>query len=339
MSTRNRGPRRSELAFAALLSGLIGGVWAVADEVAAPAAKSDAPEEEQGSSYLRRIREASEPILTEMAEKHGYHLAPGQTIGRVAPPFPDLRKTYYKVSHPSQSDAIPRGPQAMAFRWENDKLTNWGMTFGGGEPGGYSVSSLLDTLFEIKPQRVEGDAALLATEVPGDWIVRNSPDVAAGVEELERILQKDAGLDLRLTFRDVPREVYVAAGDYQFQPQPGQKAEATIIYTDRTAKLDPIDIFGKERVPDSGAGGGTGNLEELLEWTGRWIACPIVSEVGKQPTRELTWRLHEQSLQTDETRGEAHDPELVLANLSAQTGLTFRKEKRPLKILFVEPTR
>jgi hypothetical protein len=52
----------------------------------------------------------------------------------------------------------------------------------------------------------------------------------------------------------------------------------------------------------------------------------------------LSWRLHERSPSTDDTRDEDHDPNLVLPNITAQTGLVFTLEKRPVRILFVEQT-
>jgi hypothetical protein len=76
------------------------------------------------------IREASEPILAEMAEKHGYRLEPDQVIRRIAPPFPELRATYYKVGHPSQARFIQAPASAMTFLWNGEHLKNWGMTFG-----------------------------------------------------------------------------------------------------------------------------------------------------------------------------------------------------------------
>jgi hypothetical protein len=38
-------------------------------------------------------------------------------------------------------------------------------------------------------------------------------------------------------------------------------------------------------------------------------------------------------------QAEDHDPKLVLANITAQTGLSFRKETRPVRILFVSRDR
>ncbi|HEY3393885.1 MAG TPA: hypothetical protein VGK58_14330, partial [Lacipirellulaceae bacterium] len=94
--------------------------------------------------------------------------------------------------------------------------------------------------------------------------------------------------------------------------------------------------FGTDLVPNSGAGGGTGEFEEFLGWLGRWIGTPIVSEVDLKPTNQVSWHLHERSPSTEQTRSEDHDAILVLGNITLQTGLTFTLEKRPVRILFVE---
>jgi hypothetical protein len=89
-------------------------------------------------------------------------------------------------------------------------------------------------------------------------------------------------------------------------------------------------------VPNSGAGGGFGEFDEFLNWLGRWVGTPIVTEVDAPPKNKLTWRLHERSPSTDRTRNQDHDAILVLGNVTRQTGITFSKEERPVRILFVE---
>ena len=57
-----------------------------------------------------------------MAEKHGYRLEPGQSIRRVPPPFDPIQITSYRVSSPTQAQAIPDGPSAMCFRSDGGRL-------------------------------------------------------------------------------------------------------------------------------------------------------------------------------------------------------------------------
>jgi hypothetical protein len=306
------------------------------EESVADAEAAEDDEEEQGSQMLRDLRAASAPILAAMAKNHGYGLQPDQDLRRVAPPFPPIRMEYYRTAHPSQSEAIEEGPSGMVFRWSDGKLKNWGMTFGGSVDDGYSLSSALDALLDIKSQQIDGPRELLDSRLPGDLVIRDGADQAAVLKQLQDILQTELSLPVKLEFREVEREVYVARGEYELTPLAGQEGKGKLILTDETITTDEIQIFGTQLVPNSGAGGGTGEFEEFLGWLGRWIGTPIVSEVDLKPTNQVSWHLHERSPSTDQTRSEDHDPILVLGNITLQTGLTFSLEKRPVRILFVE---
>jgi beta-lactamase regulating signal transducer with metallopeptidase domain len=293
-------------------------------------------EEEQGSQMLRDIRAASAPILAAMAKDHGYGLEPGRDLRRVAPPFPPIRMEYYRTGHPSQSEAIKEGPSAMMFRWRDGKLRNWGMMFGDSADPGYNLTGVLDALLDIKSQQIDGPRELLRTRVAGDWVIREGAEQEAVLKQLQDILHKEFALPVKLEFREVERDVYVARGEYELKPLPGQEGKGKLILTDETITTDEIQVFGKQLVPNSGAGGGTGEFEEFLGWLGRWIGTPIVSEVDLEPTNQVSWHLHERSPSTEQSRGEDHDPALVLGNITVQTGLTFTLEKRPVRILFAE---
>jgi hypothetical protein len=240
--------------------------------------------------------------------------------------------TYYRVGHPTQSEAIPRGPDGMIFRWHEGRLANWGMTF-----GGYSLSGVLDAMLDIKSQQIEGPSTLLETSVPGDWIFRPDVPKRVAIEQLTTILRDELGMNLRMEFRTVDRDVYVARGSYKFAPIAGQPAHEKLHLTDKTIETDPVQIFGAALVPNSGSGGGTGDFQEFLQWLGRWIGRPIVSEVTMGPARQISWQLHERSPSTDQTRSADHDPALVLPNISVQTNLRFTLERHKVELLFIEP--
>jgi hypothetical protein len=242
----------------------------------------------------------------------------------------------YRTGHPSQWEAIKEGPSAMVFRSRDGKLRNWGMTFGDPANPGYNLTGVLDALLDIKSQEIDGPRELLETRLAGDWVIREGASKEAVIKQLQDTLRNEFLLPAKLEFRDVEREVYVARGEYALTPLPGQKGKGKLILTDETITTDEIQIFGTELVPNSGAGGGTGEFEEFLGWLGRWIGTPIVSEVDLKPTNQVSWHLHERSPSTDQTRNDDHDATLVLGNITLQTGLTFTREKRPVQILFVE---
>lgn len=278
----------------------------------------------QGSDLLRNIQNASAPVLAEMAEKHGYGLEEDQLVRVVRPPFPDIRMKYYQTGNPGQAKAIPRGPDAMSFRWKDGQMSNWGMTFGNGQ--GYSVSDVLCTLQGFASREIEGDGELIGTDVSGDWIVREGASNSEFLEQIEQLLRVEYELPIRLKYEDVEREVWVADGEYKFSPLPGQPARSETQLIDRKVVSDPVQIFRKECNTDGSGGGGSGDLSEFLQALGDAIGNQVVDSAFERPEIRITWRYH------DDMR---EDPEAVLKNITAQTGLTFGREIKIVKRLLV----
>ena len=280
----------------------------------------------------KNARRESTPILESMAKEHGYGLAADKVLLRVPRPFADIRMQYYRTGHPTQAQQDPRGPAAMLFYWQNDRLKHWGMTFGGqaDKNDGYILTSLIDRLIGMKTQQIDGSEELLEMRIPGDWVVRSGASKDQLLAQLTAILRNELSLPVTIKFRDVERPVYVAHGEYHFTPLPNWTSKF------KDPNTDAIEIFGKELVPDSGAGGGRGSFSEFLDWVGQWIGTPIVSEVKNPPSREVSWWQHARSPCTEIMHNEDHDSKLVLEHVAAQTGMTFSQEERPIKILFVE---
>ncbi|WP_010588075.1 hypothetical protein [Schlesneria paludicola] len=289
------------------------------------------PAKKSSTNRLREIRDSSASILEELVEKHGYRLDENQVIARVVPPFPELRATYYKVGHPGQAKAIQRPPNAMTFFWDGKRLKGWGMTFG--EP--YNLVGILDSALKIKKQDIEGPEDVINKPIPGDWVIRPEASEEQVLKELEAILQRQLELPVRLAFAKRVRTVYVARGKYQFTAVDLEDAE-TDQKTQKKSKSDRIEIYGEKLGPTDLGGGGAGDLKELLGWVGRWIEVPLIDEVEERPSEDVVWHLNDMQ----DKRGNPLDnrnPELVLKNLTAQTGLTFKKEYRAIRRLIVEP--
>ncbi len=291
----------------------------------------------QGSDDLREDERKAAPLLATIAKEYGYALNADQNLQHVAPPFPAMRKELYRVMRPEQARDIPAGPTAIVFRWSNDGLAtrNTTMTYSGSNPfaNGQRLAGLLDNLMGIKKPMIDGPRELLDTTLTGDWVVRKGASDEQVVKELTTVLRKDFALRMRLEFHTVERPVYVVDGVYGYKPAPGGDKD-TATREGRTLTNDVIEIFGKDLTRNI-AGGGFGNFPTFLDWLGDWIGTPIVSDAKETPSGELSWFLHARRPSTKELEAEDHDPQLVLANITAQTGLTFSKETRSIRILFV----
>ena len=97
-----------------------------------------------------------------------------------------------------------------------------------------------------------------------------------------------------------------------------------------------VDLYGKQLVKNQYVPHSTEDLPTFLKGVGRFIGRPVVNEVEAGPTEAITWFSHVRSPFTEQMNREDHDEALVLKHLSEQTGLTFTREMKPIRILFIE---
>ena len=114
----------------------------------------------------------------------------------------------------------------------------------------------------------------------------------------------------------------VVGGKYESKPRANRKA-------------NEVDLFAVKPNDDEGAGGGTGTFDEFLVNAGSYIGRRIVSDVTEKPKARITWYNHNSTIVLPGPDPN-QDPDGVLKNITAQTGLTFKTEKRKVRVLIVE---
>lgn len=165
---------------------------------------------------------------------------------------------------------------------------------------------------------------------------------------MDRILREECKLAVKLTFKEVEREVVVARGALKIAPLDGQDK-------------NHIEVFGKE-IGKGEAWTSRKDLHGFLLDLGGFLGRRIVNEAKADKDQVFTYGLSvrqdprlrlasEVDLPVPPGQGdpapvgkfdpaieaEDRDPKLVLPNVAKQTGLTFTIEKRKVKVLFVEP--
>jgi hypothetical protein len=252
-----------------------------------------------------------------------YRLAPGQDLKFVESPRPPGVNVWWKQKHANDVDH-PGEINAMTFGWRDpDLLENRAATFGPSGQG-FSLRGVIQHIrVNINATEIEGDPDLLETQIVGDWIFREGVPDDRMIAALEPILQRMHRLRIKLAFRSVARDVVVVRGRYRHSPLPGRAKNR-------------IDIYSIGLVKNSGAGGGTADFSEFIHAVAGWISRPVISEVEFAPKESITWRYHARSPFTEQMRREDHNEALVLEHLQEQTGLTFTREKKPIRVLFVE---
>jgi hypothetical protein len=255
-----------------------------------------------------------------------YRLAPGQDLMYIPMPRPEGIRVWQGRMGPrllGLADLDLHRLRAMVLGWRDPDRLDVGASMLASS-GGWTIRQIPLLLRLVRySYEIEGDPELLKTEVSGDWIVREGVPAERLVRPLEASLQRAIRRRVTLALRRVEREVVIARGRYHPPALPGH-AE------------DEIEVYAREPGRDDKRGHGGAMFPFFLEWTAEWIGRPIVDEVESPPKAPVRWHYNRREDQREQLPREDLDVTLVLQHLQEQIGLTFKREKRPVQILFVE---
>jgi hypothetical protein len=249
-----------------------------------------------------------------------YGLEAGKNIKRVTEPYPKARSRWAQ----SAMQAAKVQPALFLSFYHGRFLDQWQSIVGGRR--GKSEWSLIYVLQHcgLGAAEISGPPKLLNTPVEGDFIIRVGAPPEKLIAELEQILWKEAKLDVELNFVEEPQDVFVAKGDFAMKGDPAMKSAGE--------PRDLIVIYEGARPdgPGRNEDGPTGGLDEFLRDVGNYIGRRVINDVSTKPKRVLWWNriVHREGAQS---------PELVLKHITGQTGLTFRAERRTVRVLHIDP--
>jgi hypothetical protein len=277
---------------------------------------------QDGPKPLSPVVDDEDNALAEFLD--AYRLVPGQNLKRIPPPRPKGIRVWYGRHKPALGHVGDLNlARALAFDWRDpDQLHASSSLFGRSE--GLTIRELpLWLKMGFYSHEIEGDPELLKTQVGGDWIVREGVPADQLVRPLEAILQRAVRKRMTMAVRQVERDVLVARGRYRPSPLPG--------HTD-----GKIEIYARELARDDERGEGVAIFPSFLEWMAGLIGRPIVNEVEAPPNATVAWHYNHREASAERNRREGRYVTLLLKHLEEQTGLTFTREKRPVRVLFVE---
>ena len=164
--------------------------------------------------------------------------------------------------------------------------------------------------------------------IDGEFVFRSGTPPEKWAPALDRILRTECKLPLKITLREVEREVIVLSGDYQAKPRKGQMKNTI--------------VFSPDEPAEDWSGSGIGTFDSFVQFLNKFVDRHVVSEVKSPPRGQLWWR-HKSGLMTNVNgrnlyTEEDRDPEVVLKFVTEQTGLKFTTAKRKVQVLFVEKT-
>lgn len=251
-----------------------------------------------------------------------YGLADGENLKLFLPPFPPERAAWLRLMDQFDSEHV-----AYAA-WSRDG-TDIGQdakgTGGGpGEPG-RPVRDLVLATLRLDTSEIDGPgAALLDQKVWADVVLRAGTPREQLVEPLASALRRHTAIRVRLVLRDERRDVWVARTKPNGGPPSGGEEAA------------PILIYGKDPPPPEnqarGTVSGSGGWGNLLDRLGLYVGRRVITDgPDSLPPVATTYYSARRDRTTD-----SGDEHAVIKQVSEQTGLTFTREMRPIRVLWVE---
>jgi hypothetical protein len=211
----------------------------------------------------------------------------------------------------------------LCFRW------NDGIDMKAGRPmfrGSTSLQAAAERIVGLSKFEYEIAENLKDVNVPGDWVLRKGSPREERIAAMERIVQTATGRPIVFRKRDVEREVIVARGTFRFQPLSGT-------YDDSW-----IHVYADQLDPDERSGGGGGSLEKFVRYLGEInFNRQVLNETQGDREIEVRYGWHKSGYIrsiTDEQE-KAEKLQMVLDNVSRQTGLTFSLERRVVLTWFI----
>jgi hypothetical protein len=273
-----------------------------------------------------------------LGEQPAYRLKEGERFKHAPPPFSAVRQAYWvtRSAMPGR-EPDPTRPGFMLFQWVNGKLDWKSASF-----DSPTIGRILDRAFNLKRHRIEGGISLLSTELPGDWILSWDPNAAItgdpqasysatqeDIAAFERIVQEELLEIVGFELREVKRPVYVIRGTYKYTqiPDPNGNMRAR-----RSDAPDDIKLIAGNR----SLSGAFPSFPEMLEQIGEFLRIPLVDETTTKTTkRQVQLSIFGPATAEAKPLDQA-TIDAALASLTTQTGYTFTKEERPVKMLFIK---
>jgi RNA polymerase sigma factor (sigma-70 family) len=237
-----------------------------------------------------------------------------------------------RIAHSEGEGLVNTNENAdIFFRWRDGKR-KWAMTFGSGR--GPELRSVFAPILGLEDQEVEGDPDLLRFPMKADFLVRDGVPPRGLLKPLEEILLRDFDMPARLTLSEEVRDTIVMRGRYAFHPASQQARDAAAL-----ANPDRIEVYAHEvgdpRFP--------GNDNVVTGWFASFpgllaghIGLRVIDETEAPPRSPLAFHITGSRL--PEPIG-AEEREPTLKHLTEQTGLTFRAERRKVRVLRVDRKR
>lgn len=249
-----------------------------------------------------------------------YAFTPADIVRRVPPPYIEERRDWIidtTGGMPVSGTTEKTGPVAMELVFDARKPRV--MRIRGITPSDLTLGEVLGWVLDAPGYDVSADPKLLSRQVTGDWIINQAVPVADRVAPLQRILREECGVAVGIERRRVPAEVIVVSGGATQTP-----TISVQVYSDRMDATPP------------GEGAFDRDFAAFLDSISGLTSRSVINESSVPAKAKFSWDAHESAwVYNMPPKRAAAKIDMILANVSKQTGLTLRREVRQTEKWFV----
>jgi RNA polymerase sigma factor (sigma-70 family) len=177
--------------------------------------------------------------------------------------------------------------------------------------------------------------------VSGDFVIRKDAPLERLAPQLEKILREECRLDVRLTLKKEEQPVFVVSGTFKLTPPAWRDKDAKEVDVfateDGLNKEHQFANFdaGRERAAHVKTLTYSGTPVGFVRFLGDRVKTRMVWDADLPAGPKFSWHNHTLRNPTKEDEATDRDPEKVLKVVAEQTGLTFKKDRRQVAVLYV----
>ncbi len=196
-------------------------------------------------------------------------------------------------------------------------------------------------LLSVKETIVDSVQLRGSPSLTGDFVTRKDAPLAKLVPQLEKILREECELDVRLTLKVEEHPVFVVSGVFKPNPPAWRPKGELNVYASEEGLNKEYDHFApngadqKEKFATVKSSQSSGTPAEFVRSVGSRLQVRMVWDTPLPSKPRVSWIEHALRDPTPEQAADDRDPEKVLANVSAQTGLVFKKKVRMVEVLYL----
>ncbi len=272
-------------------------------------------------------------LIKTLADDHGYKLAEGEPFKFIKDPQNQERHEVRKLMMPPglPADAQPKegfDPFSLVLH----ALPEGTIVSGTSSGGVVTLSEVLDHVLHVKRYELDCPPNLLMTYMPGDWVTVSLPDKRqiaseAGATALEKILNEQCGLNVKVHWKTEERPALVLKGKYKPNP---------ISSEGKGVSPDYDGSFGIPARRDHRAGE-SGTYEMFMQSLGETLLLPVIDEAEVSPAKKYFVWIHSGTPVKNSARLPADDESRVIDALREQLGYEIVIEPREILILSIQP--